>query len=170
MKKFLLLVLFIASCTTQSNSNVPCSGLGLCLPGYRCIESFCKVCGDGECPPVRGIGDEGGVICSLDDVCVHIPAGALATTVDLAIARADGVAGPLGVSSLSPVYAITPLSTQVDKPLILELPVTATVTADRVTIYMSVEQSGPWNAVGGASSQVTARAELMTTGYVTAAY
>ena len=149
--------------------DVPCSALGQCLPGFRCIENVCIVCGEDRCPAPAGLGTEGGLICGADDVCIEIPRQALAARTSIAVSLARTASSTPALISLSPIYSITPTDTALMSPAKVDIPISSTIAVDRIGLYRGDSANGPWIRVEGNNNAVTASGRIDRLGFVTAA-
>ena len=155
MRKLACILLFTA-CVPASDSVAPCSSDDTCLPGFRCIDRLCVPCTVDQCLGriTAGVGPEGGVVCSAEDVCLHVPAGAIERPLALSVTstRSKTLDAP-GVRPLSPVIEVRPADTKFAKPVRLEFPISSTMAPSRIGVW---RKDSAWTRLTGTSTAVTA--------------
>jgi DNA-binding beta-propeller fold protein YncE len=128
---------------------------------FACIASLlllaaCKGGGGGDNnPPAAsggsGVGPAGGTVTGAYGATVTVPAGALSSTVNIAIAReSDNAPGfpPIGVAAVGAVYEITPHSTTFSQPVTISIPFDATqVPAGATPMLYKADPGGEFVAI-----------------------
>lgn len=107
---FVSSLLLLAACSSGGGDNTPPAG---------------------NAPPASGggVGPAGGVVTGAYGATVTVPAGALSSTVNIAIARESDNAPsfpPIGVNAVGAVYEITPHGTTFSQPVTVSIPFDAT--------------------------------------------
>lgn len=144
----------------DSDPPQPCSSDGQCLPGFHCVTQICVACEPGACSaddPI-GVGPEGGTICGVDQVCVDVPAGALADRVELAVTRAGMVSGAWVRSA---GYRVEPVDTAFAAAVKVRIPLTG---ASSTAVHRGQALDGPWTKLPGASTRAEAVGETTRLG------
>ena len=105
-------------------------------------------------PPATGIGAAGGTVAS-GDAKVVIPAGALTTNVDVAVAKtsAGAPALPSGVTSVGDTFAFTPHGTTFAKPVTITIPFDASKVpaGSTLVVYKTNAANTGWDVMHGAT-------------------
>lgn len=104
--------------------------------------------------PVVGIGAAGGTVTGPNGAQVVIPAGALATTIDIEVALSadDAPALPSGFTAIGQMYAFTPHGTVFSAPVTLTLPFDpAAVPAGTTPLLYKTNALNEWQPVAGAT-------------------
>ena len=98
-----------------------------------------------------GIGPAGGVVNGFYGASVTIPAGALATTVDIEIPRdstGSPALPPTGIDAAGAMYALTPHGTAFSVPATVQIPFdTASVPTDATPVIYKGEPGGAFAAI-----------------------
>lgn len=107
----------------------------------------------GNTPPASGggVGPAGGVVTGAYGATVTVPAGALSSTVNIAIARESDNAPsfpPIDVNAVGAVYEITPHGTTFSQPVTVSIPFDATqVPAGSTPTLYKADQGGEFVAI-----------------------
>ena len=157
---YLLLTLctFVLACPiTQKQVPAPCTESAECLPGFECEVGSCIAC-DKTCSENlgEGVGPRGAIVCGADNVCLHFPPDALSEPLTIFIEKLSDEPMTPQLQQLSEVYSAQPDGLMLESEVLIEIPITSSISPDRVFVFQSNHLDGPWVKLTGTSTTVTA--------------
>ena len=157
---YLLLILCslaLACPITEKQAPAPCDEHAECLPGFECEVGNCVAC-DETCSENlgEGVGVRGAIVCGADNVCLHFPPNALSEPLTIFIEKLSDEPMTPQLKQLSDVYSARPGGLMLESEVLIEIPITSSISPDRVFVYQANHLDGPWEKLTGTSTTVTA--------------
>ena len=142
---------------TQKQAPAPCSDQSECLPGFECRTGNCIAC-DKVCETNfgEGVGPRGAIVCGADNVCLHFPPNALAQPQNIFVEKLDVEPSIPNTVLLSAAYSAQPEGLVLDTEIRIEIPITSSASASRISVFQASSIDGPWEKLVGTSTSVTA--------------
>lgn len=135
MRSAALVLLALGSACVELSAP-PCTSAGRCLAGFECVSGQCLECVPGGCGgyQVLAVGPGGGVVCSDDQACVTIPAGALFDSAAIWVRRA-AVQSTVSVEARSAIYEFGPSDAVFSMNVQIALPISPSASPERIRVY-----------------------------------
>jgi len=135
MRSAALALLVLGSACVELSAP-PCTSAGRCLAGFECVAGQCLECVPGGCGgyQVLAVGPGGGVVCSDDQACVTIPAGALFDGAAI-WARRAAVQSTVSVEPRSAIYEFGPSDAVFSMNVQISLPISPSASTEQVRVH-----------------------------------